>query len=101
MLCPRCKKNRIQPTGHVQEWCSWFGCEDLKCGKLIPVPRGQEYKMIATKVTYKRTVNLGNYENESLEMEVQLDEGEKASEAFKILKENVESLLGVAEGIGE
>lgn len=56
--------------------------------------------MKATEISYRRVKSLVQkkgdpYETETLEMTVQLDEGESATEAFEILKANVECLLDV------
>lgn len=42
--------------------------------------------MRATKVLYERVHNLGNYENERIGIEIQLDEGEKADEALRLAR---------------
>lgn len=46
--------------------------------------------MKATKCHMERTYNLGNYESVRLLTEVQLDDGEKASDAFAKLKESLD-----------
>lgn len=38
--------------------------------------------MRVTEISYRRIRNLGNYENESVEITVALNEGEDAKEAF-------------------
>jgi hypothetical protein len=40
----------------------------------------------ATTVTYERVHNLGNFENERVGIEIQLDEGEKADEALRLAR---------------
>jgi hypothetical protein len=40
----------------------------------------------ATTVTYERVHNLGNFENERIGIEIQLDEGEKADEALRLAR---------------
>lgn len=47
--------------------------------------------MKATKVNYEKTFNLGNYQNEVIGIEIELAEGEKASEAIEKAKRFVES----------
>ena len=47
--------------------------------------------MKATKVIYEKTFNLGNYQNEVIGIEIELAEGEKASEAFDRAKTFVEA----------
>ena len=42
--------------------------------------------MRATKITYERVHNLGNYENERVGIEIQIDEGEKADEALRLAR---------------
>lgn len=45
--------------------------------------------MKAKKVVYERLVNRGNYENERFCVEVEVDEGDKVSEAFNLGKKSV------------
>lgn len=47
--------------------------------------------MKATKVIYEKTFNLGNYQNEVIGIEIELAEGEKASEAMDMAKRFVEA----------
>lgn len=42
--------------------------------------------MKITTITYKRTVNMGNYENKSLEATTQVEEDEDPSEASDLLR---------------
>lgn len=42
--------------------------------------------MKATKITYSRLFNMGDYNNEKIEVEVQLEEGESAAEGLKRAK---------------
>jgi hypothetical protein len=42
--------------------------------------------MRATKILYERVHNLGNYENERVGIEIELDEGEKADEALRLAR---------------
>jgi hypothetical protein len=49
--------------------------------------------MKVTIVRFEKLINLGNYENQKLGVEVQLDEGETPSEAIKRAKAFVESHL--------
>lgn len=37
-------------------------------------------------IRYERVHNLGNYENEKVAIEIQLDEGEKADDAIRLAK---------------
>lgn len=47
--------------------------------------------MKASKVIYEKTFNLGNYQNEVIGIEIELAEGEKASEAMDMAKRFVEA----------
>lgn len=49
------------------------------------------------EVTYKRLVNLGHYENETLELTATVEEGERAKEVFDKLKITADKLLGLDE----
>lgn len=49
--------------------------------------------MQVTIVRFEKLINLGNYENQKLGVEVQLDEGEAPSEAVKRAKAFVEAHL--------
>ena len=49
--------------------------------------------MKITKVTYSALVNLGNYENEKIELEGEVEEGEKWTECLEDLKLKVRSNL--------
>ena len=42
--------------------------------------------MRATLIRYERVHNLGNFENERIGIEIQLEEGEKADEAIRLAK---------------
>lgn len=42
--------------------------------------------MRATTVRYERVHNLGNYENEKIAIEIQLEEGEKANDALRLAR---------------
>lgn len=46
-------------------------------------------------VSYKRIKNLGNYENEALEMSVELLENESPELAFELIKRKIEMALGL------
>lgn len=46
-------------------------------------------------ISYRRAKNLGNYENEVLEMSIELDEHESPEAAFIRLKRKVKMLLGL------
>ncbi len=52
--------------------------------------------MKAKKVIYSRLVSLGNYENAKFEIELELEEGEKAADAFNLAKEFIENRVKVA-----
>ena len=45
--------------------------------------------MKATKVHYEKTFNLGNYSNEVIGVDVEIEEGETAAEAIKTAREYV------------
>lgn len=45
--------------------------------------------MFISKISYRRTFNLGNYENETIEMTAELDAADNASENFEKLKVRV------------
>lgn len=51
--------------------------------------------MKALKVTYSRLISKGNYENAKIEIEIQVEEGEKASDVFQAAKDFVERRIGV------
>jgi hypothetical protein len=51
----------------------------------------KETVMNVTRIEYKRLVNRGNFEHESLSVEVQLEDGETAHEAVKRAKAFVEA----------
>lgn len=51
--------------------------------------------MNVTKVTYGRIKNLGNYQNERLEVEITLNEGESYKQAFKAAEMLVCGSLGL------
>ena len=42
--------------------------------------------MRATLIHYERVRNLGNYENERIGIDIQLEEGEKAEEALRLAR---------------
>lgn len=48
--------------------------------------------MKATKIFYQRCFNLGNYENEVIGVEVELEEGEKVKDVFENAKKCVEKM---------
>jgi len=52
-------------------------------------------KMKAVKVTYSRLISKGNYENAKIEIELEVEEGEKASEVFEAAKAFVEKRVAV------
>ena len=51
--------------------------------------------MKALKVTYSRLISKGNYENAKIEIELEVEEGEKASEVFEQAKLFVEKRIAV------
>lgn len=51
--------------------------------------------MKATKVIYSRLISKGNYENAKIEIELEVEQGEKASEVFLKAKEFVENRIAV------
>ena len=48
--------------------------------------------MKATKITYQRCFNLGNYENEVIGVEVEIEEGERFKDVFENAKKCVEKM---------
>ena len=46
--------------------------------------------MKATKVNYEKTFNLGNYQNEVIGIEIEIEENETAQQAFEMAKRFVE-----------
>lgn len=50
--------------------------------------------MKATKIYYEKLFNLGNYENEKIGIEVQLEDGDVAEEALEKAKSAVERMQG-------
>lgn len=53
-------------------------------------------KMKAKTITYSRLISKGNYENEKIEICLEVEEGEKAADVFKAAKEFVEKRVEVA-----
>lgn len=51
--------------------------------------------MKATKVIYSRLISKGNYENAKIEIELQVEEGEKASDVLKAAKAFVENRISI------
>ncbi len=51
--------------------------------------------MKATKVIYSRLISKGNYENAKIEIELEVEQGEKASDVFLKAKEFVENRIAV------
>ncbi len=51
--------------------------------------------MKATKVIYSRLISKGNYENAKIEIELEVEEGERASDVFLKAKEFVENRIAV------
>lgn len=52
-------------------------------------------------IHYKRTKNLGNYENETFEMTAEIDEGDDALKSAEQLQEYVLYMLGIDQEITE
>lgn len=46
--------------------------------------------MKAKKIYYKKLISLGNYQNEEIGVEIEIEEGEKADDVLKAAKEFVE-----------
>lgn len=46
--------------------------------------------MKATKVNYEKTFNLGNYQNEVIGIEIEIEQGETAQQAIEMAKKFVE-----------
>ena len=53
--------------------------------------------MKATKIYYKKLFSLGNYQNEEIGIEIEIEKGEKAKDVLKKAKLFVESLNPQAE----
>lgn len=51
--------------------------------------------MKAKKVIYSRLISKGNYENAKIEIELEVEPGEKASDVFKAAKEWVNKKIAV------
>ena len=51
--------------------------------------------MKALKVSYSRLISKGNYENAKIEIELEVEEGEKASDVFEAAKAFVENRIGI------
>ena len=51
--------------------------------------------MKANKIIYSRLISKGNYENAKIEIELEVEAGEKASEAFEAAKAFVERRIAV------
>jgi len=49
--------------------------------------------MRASKITYAKLVNLGNYEHERFEVEIELNKNEKASDAMDVAKKFIENQI--------
>jgi hypothetical protein len=52
-------------------------------------------KMKANKIVYSRLISKGNYENAKIEIELEVEEGEKASDVFEAAKKWVEKRIAV------
>jgi hypothetical protein len=53
--------------------------------------------MKANKIIYSRLISKGNYENAKIEIELEVEAGEKASEVFEAAKAFVERRIAVEE----
>lgn len=51
--------------------------------------------MKANKIVYSRLISKGNYENAKIEIELEVEAGEKASEVFEYAKKWVEKRIAV------
>ena len=51
--------------------------------------------MKALKVTYSRLISTGNYENSKIEIELEVEQGEKASDVFDAAKNWVEKRVDI------
>ena len=51
--------------------------------------------MKALKVSYSRLISKGNYENAKIEIELEVEEGEKASDVYEAAKAFVEKRVAV------
>ena len=55
----------------------------------------QVKNMKALKVSYSRLISKGNYENAKIEIELEVEEGEKAADVFEAAKAFVEKRVAV------
>lgn len=51
--------------------------------------------MKALKVTYSRLISKGNYENAKIEIELEVEQGEKAADVYEAAKNWVEKRISV------
>lgn len=51
--------------------------------------------MKALKVTYSRLISKGNYENAKIEIELEIEQGEKAADVYEVAKNWVEKRIAV------
>ena len=51
--------------------------------------------MKAKLITYSRLISIGNYENVKIEIQLEIEEGEKASDVFEAAKQFVEKRCAV------
>lgn len=51
--------------------------------------------MKAKKISYSRLISKGNYENAKIEIELEVEDGEKASDVFEAAKTFVENRIGI------
>ena len=51
--------------------------------------------MKATKVTYSRLISKGNYENAKIEIELEVEKGEKAADVFEAARQFIEKRIAI------
>ena len=51
--------------------------------------------MKANKIVYSRLISIGNYENAKIEIELEVEQGEKASDVYEAAKSWVEKRIAV------
>lgn len=65
------------------------------CNTLLAAGVFKLVKMRANKIVYSRLISKGNYENAKIEIELEVESGEKASEVFEAAKKWVEKRIEV------
>lgn len=68
-------------------------CGYMQCRKTAIIIKYN--KMKANKIIYSRLISKGNYENAKIEIELEVEAGEKASEVFEAAKKWVEKRIEV------